>query len=117
MDPSYEALEVGLATAAGAIAIFPTIATYIAWKRTGSRRMLFAMLAFMTFLLKSVTLVFILLIDWKNDAHELVEFGGDVMIIIFFMWALVTSSGVDNSQFDFSLGSSESGADQSPEEE
>ena len=84
MAIDYEVLEVGLAGGSAILALIPAVLTGMAWKKTGSNRMLFASMAFVAFTLRAILLIFAALNGWREQTHEWLEFGGDLLIIILF---------------------------------
>lgn len=94
MSLDYEIIEFALAGAAGLLALIPTFLTYTAWKRTGSTRLLFAMLAFFSFTLRGILLGFAYQLSMPEIYHEVIEFGGDIVIITLFIIAFFSPNSL-----------------------
>ena len=92
MALDYSVLEVGLAAASATLALIPTVLCGIAWKETSSNRMMWAMLAFLTFSLRAAGLGLVEILHMSETTHEWIEFGGDLLIITLFIMAFFAPS-------------------------
>jgi len=77
--------ESGLPLATSVLALIPLVILLITYKRTKSPRILFAILAFATFVVKGIVLSFGLILGSMSfELLELAEFGTDFVILVFF---------------------------------
>jgi len=83
-------LEFALAGTAGLLALIPAGLTWTAWRRTGSRRIFFAMLAFLGFVIRGIILGILYQMGASEIYHEITEFGGDIVIISLFVVAFLS---------------------------
>jgi hypothetical protein len=83
-------LHLYLEVAAAAVAVVPLSAVYLAWRRTRDARMGLAVAAFAIFEARLVSMVLIhTLLAVDHLVEELVEFVGDLLVIIAFASAFL----------------------------
>jgi uncharacterized membrane protein len=89
-DDSLQSL---IAFASGVVALVPIVALSLAYRRTKSRRIALALVAFTAFLIRGVVIAAIHFGTSMDHATEhLIEFGSDALIITLFALAFLHGS-------------------------
>jgi hypothetical protein len=76
---------------AASVAVVPIAALVLAWRRTKSRRMLLALAAFAILEARLIAMILIhTVVPVDHGVEELLDFGGDLAVIVAFAWAFLT---------------------------
>ena len=78
---------------AAAVAIVPLIAVGLGWRRTHSRRLLLAFVAFVVLEVRLIAMILIhTVVPVDHSIEELLDFGGDLAVIVVFAWAFLSGA-------------------------
>jgi hypothetical protein len=76
---------------AASIAVVPIAALLLAFRRTRSSRVLLALIAFAVLEARLISMILIhTVLPVDHSVEELIDFGGDLAVIVAFAWAFLT---------------------------